>query len=256
MSWFFGNYNWKFLCTPPIPCKKGPKQQAPFFAHYEPIAPFVAIVMGLQHALAMVGGIITVPLLVSNLFYSNLGDAQQQYLISTSLIVSGITSLIQVCQLRIPKTGIVIGTGLVSVMGTSYTFLPLAQSAFFQMKYHSTDFLLDDGETFDGEKAYGAILGTVLVCAWLEIALAFVKPKIIKKIFPPVVTGTTVFLIGAELIGTGLKHWGGGTFCADYLQFDCTNGEVMLPFGSREYIGLGFSAFSMLVRVLKCVKCE
>ncbi|CAM9461477.1 unnamed protein product [Choristocarpus tenellus] len=254
MSSFFGNYNWKFLCTPPVPCKKGPKQQAPFFAHDEPIAPFVAIVMGLQHALAMVGGIITVPLLISNLFSANLGDEQQQYLISASLIVSGITSLIQVCQIRIPKTSIVIGTGLISVMGTSFTFLPLAQAALSQMKSKSK-FLLDDGETFDGEKAYGAILGTVLVCTWLEVALAFVSPKILKKIFPPVVTGTTVFLIGAALIGTGLKYWGGGAFCADNLEFDCTNGEVILPFGSPEYIGLGFSAFSMLVRVLEDVKC-
>ena len=36
-----------------------------------------------------------------------------------------------------------------------------------------------------------------------------------KKVFPPIVTGVTVFLIGAALIGTGFKYWGGGVFCAD-----------------------------------------
>lgn len=39
------------------------------------------------------------------------------------------------------------------------------------------DFLDDAGE-FDGEKAYGAILGTFLVCSWVEIVLAFIKPQV------------------------------------------------------------------------------
>ncbi len=33
--------------------------------------------------------------------------------------------------------------------------------------------------------------------------------------FPPIVTGVTVFLIGAALVGTGFKYWGGGAFCGD-----------------------------------------
>ena len=37
---------------------------------------------------------------------------------------------------------------------------------------------------------------------------------ILKKLFPPIVTGTTVFCIGVALTGTGLKYWGGGVFCA------------------------------------------
>lgn len=34
------------------------------------------------------------------------------------------------------------------------------------------------------------------------------------KIFPPVVTGPTVILIGVALITTGIEEWGGGTYCA------------------------------------------
>lgn len=70
--------------------------------------------------------------LVSNLSGTNRGDEQTQYLISAALIVSGITSIIQVMQVKIPKTNIVIGTGLVSVMGTSFTFLPVARDAISQ----------------------------------------------------------------------------------------------------------------------------
>lgn len=37
----------------------------------------------------------------------------------------------------------------------------------------------------------------------------------LRKVFPPIVTGVTVFLIGAALVGTGFKYWGGGAFCGD-----------------------------------------
>lgn len=39
------------------------------------------------------------------------------------------------------------------------------------------DFLNDDGE-LDGEKAYGAVIGTFLVCSWVEIVLAFIRPTV------------------------------------------------------------------------------
>eukprot|EP00904_Undaria_pinnatifida_P010137 jgi/Undpi1/6253/HiC_scaffold_20.g08737.m1 len=252
MAAFFGNYDWKFLCLPPMPCKaNSPRRQPPFFAHDDAAAPFIAILMGLQHALAMVGGVITVPLLIAGNFDANLGAEQTQYLVSAALIVSGATSLIQVSQLKIPRTSITIGTGLISVMGTSFTFLPVARDAISQMKGKS-DFLDDDG-VFDGEKAYGAVLGTFLVCSWVEILLAFIKPAVLRKVFPPIVTGVTVTLIGASLVGTGFKYWGGGAFCGDNVDRDdpplCGgNGEVLLPFGSAEYVGLGFSVFAMLVR--------
>lgn len=42
-----------------------------------------------------------------------------------------------------------------------------------------SDFLDADGE-FDGEKAYGAVIGTFLVCSWVEVILAFIKPKVGK----------------------------------------------------------------------------
>ena len=36
------------LCCTTKQCKKEGRQQPPFFAHDEPIAPFIAMVMGLQ----------------------------------------------------------------------------------------------------------------------------------------------------------------------------------------------------------------
>jgi len=38
----------------------------------------------------------------------------------------------------------------------------------------------------------------------------------LRRMFPPVVTGVCVLLIGLALTGTGIKYWGGGAFCADH----------------------------------------
>lgn len=39
------------------------------------------------------------------------------------------------------------------------------------------DFQTDDGE-FDGEKGHGAVVGTFLVCSWVEDVLAFINPRV------------------------------------------------------------------------------
>jgi xanthine/uracil permease len=32
------------------------------------------------------------------------------------------------------------------------------------------------------------------------------------------VSGVTIFLIGAALIGSGFQDWGGGAYCAEYVN--------------------------------------
>lgn len=55
----------------------------------------------------------------------------------------------------------------------------------------------------------GRRLGTSALCSLIQIGLAFVPPKILKRIFPPIVTGTVILLIGASLIGdSGFPAWG------------------------------------------------
>lgn len=63
-----------------------------------------------------------------------------------------------------------------------------------------------DGDVDTWRDAYGKVLGTVLVASFLEIGLSFVPPKILRRTFPPIVTGTAVFLIGAALVGTGVRY--------------------------------------------------
>ena len=85
--------------------------------------------MGLQHALAMLGGIVSVPLIVGGPFDAKLSNAEKEYLISAGLISSGILSLVQIYRFKLGDSGYYIGTGLVSVLGTSFTFVPIARTS-------------------------------------------------------------------------------------------------------------------------------
>lgn len=66
-EWFLGGYDYGYLCTPQWPycAKDGRKRDAPtFFGKDAFLGILTATVMGLQHALAMCGGLITVPFLL------------------------------------------------------------------------------------------------------------------------------------------------------------------------------------------------
>ena len=64
-----------------------------------------------QHALAMLAGIVTPPLILGSA--ANLGPETTQYLISASLIVCGILSSIQITRFHIWKSPYYLGTGLI-----------------------------------------------------------------------------------------------------------------------------------------------
>ena len=66
-----GTYSYSWLCTPTLPVyhpernagRKRIRRSPPFFALNEDIPIFLAVVCGLQHALAMLAGLITPPIL-------------------------------------------------------------------------------------------------------------------------------------------------------------------------------------------------
>jgi len=275
-----GNFDWGALCMPTLPWVKSTRKM-PFFGRNDETPILVAAVMGLQHAFAMIGGLIVPPFVVMK-FSVSFGDVKlQQYAIAASLIISGLCTIVNCIQIPIPGTKFVLGTGMLSVIGTSFGFLPIFEAGIAAMK----------GDGVDPEDAYGKMLGTVMLCSLLEVFLAFVPKNILRKLFPPIVTGPAVMLIGAGLTGTGIKYWGGGAVCADMawknhisvyqhlgfgpMKYDkgnttivtsiskippipgtvcggktcCEAGDVYLPFGSPELVGLGFSVVIMLVLV-------
>lgn len=113
-----------------------------------------------------------------------------------------------------------------------------------------------DGTPLPCPDGYGAILGTSAVCALIEILMSFIPPKMLLRMFPPIVTGPTVMLIGIHLIESGFQNWMGGSgLCSDPSAPDffalCPDitAPHALPWGSAEFLGLGFSVF---VTILLC----
>lgn len=260
---WLGSYDYVALCTPRIPFLKSKSSPSIFFGLDDSIPILVAMLMGFQHALAMVGGVITVPRILGSVDL-RLPPEDVAYLISTALIISGMMTMIQIVRIPLVK-GYYIGTGLISVSGVSFTFLPIAQNMFRALR--------DEGEVCDATgpcpDAYGMWLGTIMVGALVEIALSFIPHRALRKAFPPLVTGLTVFLIGAGLVPVGLRQWAGGAGpCKTYrdiqalggqppefLEFfrDCTNvagpeGRTF-PWGAASWIGLGFFVLTVIVVV-------
>ncbi|KAI0810101.1 permease family-domain-containing protein [Xylaria sp. FL0064] len=247
-----GDYDYAFLFRPNIPFLRKKRQVSPFFGLNDKLPVFLAVLLGFQHALAMLAGIITPPIILSGAAGVNLETPLQQYLVSTALIVSGILSMIQITRFHIRGTPYYLGTGLISVIGVSFTVIPVAENAFSQMYANGFCPVADDGTRLPCPDAYGALLGTAAVAALVEILIAFIPPRIILKIFPPLVTGPT--LIGISLIESGFKDWLGGSGpCSDATHtsfFDkCPDitAPHALPWGSGEYLGLGFSVFITII---------
>lgn len=89
-----GTYDYAFLFKPNLPFMKKVRRAAPFFGLHDRMPVFLALLLGFQHALAMLAGVITPPIILSNA--AHLTGSQQRYLVSTSLIVCGILSAIQI----------------------------------------------------------------------------------------------------------------------------------------------------------------
>ncbi|KAK9464704.1 permease family-domain-containing protein [Lipomyces arxii] len=255
---WLGEYDYAYLFTPRIPFLKRSQKSGPFFGLNDEMPIVLAFILGFQHALAMLAGVVTPALIMSGGGGINLDSEGQQYLVSASLICCGILSMIQITRFHIPKTNYFIGTGLISVVGTSFATIPVATGAFQQMYNNGFCPLDADGNKLPCPDAYGSVIATTCICALFEILLSFTPPRILQKIFPPMVTGPTVLLIGVHLIETAFMNWAGGSGgCASrpteglFAMCPDINAPHPLPWGSAEFIGLGFSVF---VTIIICEK--
>jgi len=139
-------------------------------------------------------------------------------------------------------------------VGTSFAIIPVASGAFTQMYNNGFCELDSEGNRLPCPDAYGALIGTCAICALTEILISFLPPKTLQRIFPPIVTGPTVILIGVHLVETGFKNWAGGSGLCSELPEDgffrlCPNiaAPHALPWGSAEFIGLGFLVFVTII---------
>lgn len=76
---------------------------------------------------------------------------------SAGLISSGILSMIQIYRFKLGNTGYFLGTGLCSVLGTSFTFVPIARTSIvYQMQEDSGNECVVDA---DCKMAWGNVPG-------------------------------------------------------------------------------------------------
>lgn len=145
----------------------------------------------LQHLLAMFVAVITPSLIICQ----SLGVPADQTntIISMSLFASGLSSFIQI------RTFGPIGSGLLSIQGTSFNFLGPIIGAGLALKAGGADI----------ESMMAAIFGTILVASSAEILLSRVL-QFAQRIITPLVSGIVVTLIGLTLVQVGLISMGGG----------------------------------------------
>lgn len=235
-----GDYDYGYLFIPDMPFKKGQPKTQPFFGLNSSMPLVLGMILGLQHSLAMLAGVITPPMLISTA--ANLSNEIREYLISTSLIVAGSLSCIQITRFHIYKTPYYIGTGLLSVVGTSFATITICTKA-MPLMYKTGLCPMDGDKELPCPDGYGRIIATGTVCALLEILLSFAPSKVLQRVFPPLVTGPVVLLIGTHLVETGFQNWMGGSNCVGEM---CGTAKK-LQWGLAEYLGLGFSVYATIV---------
>ena len=197
-----------------------------------------SIFVAVQHVLAAFVGIVTPPLIISTSL--GLDPANTSFIISMSLLASGICTFIQ-C-----KTFGPVGSGLLSLQGTSFAFLGAI------LGVGST--AIQSGRT--PEQALALIFGVCFFGAFANVILSRFL-HLLNKIVTPIVTVTLVMLIGLSLLKTGVTSMAGGTAALQNNTF--ANGQnlllgggvflivIVLTLSKHQYIRMGAIAIGLLV---------
>ena len=180
--------------------------------------PFIeAVFVALQHVFACFVGIITPGLIICGAL--EVPPADTTFILSMSLVVSGIATFIQA------KRFGPVGSGLLSVQGTSFAFLGPIIAAGLAVK--------ETGGT--AQDALGLIFGLCFFGAFVEIFISRFL-HLANKVITPLVTGVVVTLIGLTLIKVGITSMGGGVPAQN-------NGD----FGSPVYLLVSFLVLAVII---------
>lgn len=136
----------------------------------------------LQHLLAIFVAIITPPLIIAGAL--GLSTEDTGFLVSMALFASGVSTFVQ-CRRPGP-----LGTGLLCIQGTSFSFI---------------------GPIISAGLAGGlpAVFGACMAASFVEMFISRII-KYLQKIVTPLVSGIVVTLIGLSLVKAGITACGGG----------------------------------------------
>jgi len=140
-----------------------------------------SIPLGIQHVLAMFAGNITVPIIIAGI----IGQTPEQkiFLIQMALFVAGVATVIQTVGYGR------VGSRLPIIQGTSFAFIPV-MAPFAKV-------------------GLGAVFTAAFIGGIFQMWIGrMLKP--IRHLFPPLVTGIVVLMIGISLLKVGFMYAGGG----------------------------------------------
>lgn len=152
-----------------------------------------AIPLALQHVVAMIVGCVTPAIIVAGV--AGLKTPDRVMLIQSALMVSALSTFLQLFPIG-KKGGFRLGSGLPVIMGVSFAYVASMQAI-------ASDF------------GIAAIFGAQIVGGIIATVIGFFIDKI-RKVFPPLVTGTVVFTIGLSLYPTAVNYMAGGAANPDY----------------------------------------
>ena len=167
--------------------------------------------LALQHLVAMIVGCVTPSIIVANA--AGMPASDKVILIQAALVVSAISTLLQV----IPIGGkrFRFGSGLPVIMGISFAYVSTMQGIVTQ----------------DPARGVARIAGAMVVGGIIAFLIGiFIKP--IRKLFPPLITGTVVFTVGLSLYRTAVHYMAGGTANTYQLVVETQGKTEALVYGS------------------------
>ncbi|MBR3155000.1 MAG: purine/pyrimidine permease [Lachnospiraceae bacterium] len=173
-----------------------------------PIADTISL--ALQHLVAMIVGCVTPAIIISNAL--GMENADRILLIQVSLVFSALSTLIQLFPIG-RKGGFRLGAGLPVILGISFAYLPSMQA------------IVEAGGSI------ATIAGAIIVGGILAIIVGvIIKP--IRRLFPPIITGTVVFTIGLSLYPTAINYMAGGAANTYELVVETKHLTPALVYGS------------------------
>lgn len=179
----------------------------------------VTLFAALQHLLAIFVPIVTPALLICKA--SGVGLADTRYVVSMSLLVSGLATFIQIRRIG------PLGSGLLSIQGTSFSFVPVLIAA-------------GTGAATAGwerQEVLALLFGLCVAGSVIEMIMSrFVRA--IRTVITPLVTGIVVTLIGLTLIKAGI--------------FSCAGGGAALAagtFGQPRHVALALLVLGLILLV-------
>lgn len=152
-----------------------------------------ALPLGLQHILAMFTGNLAPIFVLTGVL--GVTPADRVIMIQCAMLISGLTTFVQLYPIRIGKFRI--GARLPIVMGTAFAFVPTMQAI---------------GENLVGNEglapnvALSIVLGGCLFGGFVEILMG-IFIKYLKRFFPPLVVGSVLVTIGIKLLSTGANYF-------------------------------------------------